>query len=52
MLAYPYGYPKLMLSYDYKGDTDEGGPSVPFTIMVRWNVSGNVNTVIYICQVA
>jgi alpha-amylase len=29
MLAYPYGYPKLMLSYDYKGDTDVGGPSVP-----------------------
>jgi alpha-amylase len=29
MLAYPYGYPKLMLSYDYKGDTDVFGPSVP-----------------------
>jgi alpha-amylase len=29
MLAYPYGYPKLMSSYDYKGDTDVGGPSVP-----------------------
>lgn len=29
MLAYPYGYPKVMSSYDYHGDTDAGGPSVP-----------------------
>ena len=29
MLAYPYGYPKVMSSYDYKGNTDAGGPSVP-----------------------
>ncbi len=29
MLAYPYGYPKVMSSYDYHGDTDVGGPSVP-----------------------
>ena len=28
MLAYPYGYPKVMSSYDYKGDTDAGAPSV------------------------
>ncbi|GAB3012813.1 hypothetical protein GCM10027098_03360 [Bowmanella dokdonensis] len=28
MLAYPYGYPKVMSSYDYHGDTDAGGPSV------------------------
>jgi len=29
MLAYPYGYPKVMSSYDYHGDTNAGGPSVP-----------------------
>ena len=29
MLAYPYGYPKVMSSYDFHGDTDAGGPSVP-----------------------
>lgn len=29
MLAYPYGYPKVMSSYDYHGDTDVGGPGVP-----------------------
>lgn len=29
MLAYPYGYPKVMSSYDYHGDTDAGGPSLP-----------------------
>lgn len=29
MLAYPYGYPKVMSSYDYHGNTDAGGPSVP-----------------------
>ena len=29
MLAYPYGYPKVMSSYNYNGDTDAGGPSVP-----------------------
>ncbi|WP_395345479.1 alpha-amylase [Ningiella sp. W23] len=29
MLAYPYGYPKVMSSYDFHGDTDVGGPSVP-----------------------
>lgn len=29
MLAYPYGYPKVMSSYDFDGDTDAGGPSVP-----------------------
>lgn len=29
MLAYPYGYPKVMSSYDYHGDTDAGGPGVP-----------------------
>tara|TARA_R110001592_G_scaffold160851_1_gene393172 strand:- start:169 stop:2184 length:2016 start_codon:yes stop_codon:yes gene_type:complete len=28
MLAYPYGYPKVMSSYDYRGDTDAGAPSV------------------------
>jgi alpha-amylase len=28
MLAYPYGYPKVMSSYDYHGDTDAGGPGV------------------------
>ncbi len=28
MLAYPYGYPKVMSSYDYHGDTDVGAPSV------------------------
>lgn len=28
MLAYPYGYPKIMSSYDYHGDTDAGGPNV------------------------
>lgn len=28
MLAYPYGYPKVMSSYDYHGDTDAGAPSV------------------------
>jgi len=26
MLAYPYGYPKVMSSYDYHHDTDAGGP--------------------------
>ena len=26
MLAYPYGYPKIMSSYDYHHDTDAGGP--------------------------
>ncbi|PAJ74346.1 alpha-amylase [Pseudoalteromonas sp. NBT06-2] len=29
MLAYPYGYPKVMSSYDYHGDTDAGSPSTP-----------------------
>ncbi|NCP63811.1 MAG: alpha-amylase [Paraglaciecola sp.] len=29
MLAFPYGYPKIMSSYDYHGDTDVDGPSVP-----------------------
>lgn len=29
MLAYPYGYPKVMSSYEYHGDTDAGAPSVP-----------------------
>ncbi len=29
MLAYPYGYPKVMSSYDYHGDTDAGAPSIP-----------------------
>ncbi|WP_166421299.1 alpha-amylase family protein [Pseudoalteromonas sp. Z1A8] len=29
MLAYPYGYPKVMSSYDLHGDTDAGGPNVP-----------------------
>jgi alpha-amylase len=29
MLAYPYGYPKVMSSYDYHGDTDGGAPNVP-----------------------
>ena len=28
MLAYPYGYPKVMSSYDFHGDTDAGGPNV------------------------
>lgn len=29
MLAYPYGYPKVMSSYDFHHDTDRGAPSVP-----------------------
>lgn len=29
MLAYPYGYPKVMSSYDFHGDTDAGAPSFP-----------------------
>lgn len=29
MLAYPYGYPKVMSSYDFQGDTDAGAPNVP-----------------------
>jgi alpha-amylase len=29
MLAYPYGYPKVMSSYDFHGDTDRGAPSIP-----------------------
>ncbi|WDE03255.1 alpha-amylase family protein [Thalassomonas viridans] len=29
MLAYPYGYPKVMSSYDYHGNNDAGGPGVP-----------------------
>ncbi|KPV93612.1 Alpha-amylase precursor [Pseudoalteromonas sp. P1-9] len=29
MLAYPYGYPKVMSSYDYHHDTDAGGPTYP-----------------------
>ncbi|CAM9397389.1 unnamed protein product, partial [Pylaiella littoralis] len=28
MLAWPYGYPKVMSSYDFHGDTDAGAPSV------------------------
>lgn len=28
MLAYPYGYPKVMSSYDYHDDTDAGSPDV------------------------
>ena len=28
MLAYPYGYPKVMSSYDFHGDTDGGAPGV------------------------
>ena len=29
MLAWPYGYPKVMSSYDFHGDTDAGPPAVP-----------------------
>ena len=29
MLAYPYGYPKVMSSYNFHGDTDAGAPSIP-----------------------
>lgn len=29
MLAWPYGYPKVMSSYDFHGDTDAGGPGIP-----------------------
>ncbi|TQF70664.1 alpha-amylase [Pseudoalteromonas luteoviolacea] len=29
MLAFPYGYPKVMSSYEFNGDTDAGGPNVP-----------------------
>ncbi|QTH72163.1 alpha-amylase [Pseudoalteromonas xiamenensis] len=29
MLAYPYGYPKVMSSFDYHHDTDAGGPTYP-----------------------
>ncbi|KZN30146.1 alpha-amylase [Pseudoalteromonas luteoviolacea S2607] len=29
MLAYPYGYPKVMSSYEFNGNTDAGGPTVP-----------------------
>ena len=29
MLAWPYGYPKVMSSFDFHGDTDAGGPSLP-----------------------
>lgn len=28
MLAWPYGYPKVMSSYDFHGNTDAGGPGV------------------------
>ena len=28
MLAYPYGYPKVMSSYEYNGNTDAGAPNV------------------------
>lgn len=28
MLAFPYGYPKVMSSYEFHGDTDAGAPSV------------------------
>ena len=28
MLAYPYGYPKVMSSYDFHNDTDAGAPNV------------------------
>ena len=28
MLAYPYGYPKVMSSYDFHANTDAGGPGV------------------------
>jgi alpha-amylase len=29
MLAYPYGYPKVMSSYAFNGNTDAGAPNVP-----------------------
>jgi len=29
MLAYPYGYPKVMSSYEFHGDTDGGAPNIP-----------------------
>jgi len=29
MLAYPYGYPKVMSSYEFHHDTDAGAPDVP-----------------------
>ncbi|MBQ4849935.1 alpha-amylase family protein [Pseudoalteromonas sp. MMG012] len=29
MLTYPYGYPKVMSSFEFYGDTDAGGPNVP-----------------------
>ncbi|MPY26227.1 alpha-amylase [Shewanella sp. YLB-07] len=29
MLAYPYGYPKVMSSYEYHGDFDAGKPHIP-----------------------
>ncbi|MCU7553674.1 alpha-amylase family protein [Alteromonas sp. ASW11-19] len=29
MLAWPYGYPKVMSSFDFHGDTDAGPPAMP-----------------------
>ncbi|RJE73570.1 alpha-amylase [Pseudoalteromonas sp. MSK9-3] len=29
MLTFPYGYPKVMSSFEFNGDTDAGAPNVP-----------------------
>lgn len=46
MLAYPYGYPKVMSSYEFNGDTDAGGPSVS----VHQNGNLNCTSQLWQCE--
>ncbi|WP_372770714.1 alpha-amylase family protein [Pseudoalteromonas sp.] len=41
MLAYPYGYPKVMSSYNFHHDTDAGGPDYPIHDNGRLNCGAN-----------
>ncbi|MEJ6475175.1 alpha-amylase family protein [Pseudoalteromonas piscicida] len=46
MLAFPYGYPKVMSSYEFNGDTDAGGPAIP----VHQNGQLNCNSQQWQCE--
>lgn len=46
MLAFPYGYPKVMSSYEFNGNTDAGGPSLP----VHQNGNLNCNSAQWQCE--
>ncbi|ESP93971.1 alpha-amylase [Pseudoalteromonas luteoviolacea] len=46
MLTYPYGYPKVMSSYNFNGDTDAGGP----TELVHLSDKLNCNDQLWQCE--